>query len=167
MTRVLLTGANGFIAREYSSPFIHSFIRLSDTGQVHILELLLKRGSVSSQTWVLTWNVHSFRRYSVRGTVRTQDKADKIATVYTEYKERLDFIIVEDISTPGAFDQAVISEPPFDYILHTASPLTLKFTDVKSQVVDPAIRGTLEILKSAKNYAPTVKRVVSTKLPPR
>jgi len=111
---------------------------------LHILELLLKRG------------------YSVRGTVRTQDKANKIAAAYHEYQERLDFAIVEDLSKPGAFDQAVVSEPPFDYILHTASPLVFKFTDVQSQIIDPAIQGTVGILEAVKNYAPSVKRVVIT-----
>jgi len=125
MTRVLLTGASGFIA-------------------LHILEVLLKRG------------------YSVRGTVRSQEKANKIATAYPEYKERLDFAIVEDIAKPGAFDQAVISEPPFDYILHTASPVALHPTDVKAQLIDPAVQGTVGILEAVKNYAPTVKRVVIT-----
>ena len=106
-------------------------------------------------------NVH---RYSVRGTVRTQDKANKIAAAYQEYKERLDFAIVEDISKPGAFDQAVVSEPPFDYIVHTASPVLFKFTDVQAELIDPALRGTLGMLEAVKNYAPSVKRVVSMKL---
>lgn len=114
-------------------------------------------------TWVVACNIHNLCRYSVRGTVRTQDKANKIAIAYPEYKERLDFIIVEDITKPGAFHQAVVSEPPFDYILHTATPVTFKFTDVKLHLINPAVRGTLEILEAAKNYAPSVKRVVCTK----
>jgi len=35
----------------------------------------------------------------------------------------LDFAIVEDIAPEGAFDKAVISEPPFEAVIHTASPV--------------------------------------------
>ncbi|KAF8468993.1 hypothetical protein BDZ91DRAFT_792766 [Kalaharituber pfeilii] len=67
-----------------------------------------------------------------------------------------------DIAQSGAFDQAIVSDPPFDYILHTASPFHFNVTDVKKQLIEPAIRGTTGILASAKKYAPTVKRVVIT-----
>ncbi|KAI5794445.1 hypothetical protein DFH27DRAFT_566534 [Peziza echinospora] len=125
MTRVLLTGASGFIA-------------------THVLDILLKRG------------------YSVRGTVRSQDKADKLLAAHKEHQDKLDFVIVEDIAQPGAFDKAVVSEPPFDYILHTASPFHFKVTDVQKDLLDPAVQGTSGILVSAKKFAPTVKRVVIT-----
>jgi len=101
-------------------------------------------------------------RYSVRATVRSQDKADRLAYAYPEYKGNLDFAIVEDIAQSRAFDKAVISDPPFDYILHTASPFHFNVTDPKSQLIDPAVRGTTGILESTKQYAPSVKRVVSS-----
>ncbi|KAL8955431.1 MAG: hypothetical protein Q9183_006649, partial [Haloplaca sp. 2 TL-2023] len=47
-----------------------------------------------------------------------------------------------------------------DYVLHTASPFTQKWTDAVKEVLDPAIRGTLEMLRSIKAHAPSVKRVV-------
>ena len=72
----------------------------------------------------------------------------------------LDFAIVEDIAQSSAFDKAVVSDPPFDYILHTASPFHFNVTDPKSQLIDPAVCGTTGILESIKKYAPSVKRVV-------
>lgn len=51
---------------------------------------------------------------------------------------------------------------PFDFIIHTASPYQVHFDDPVRDCLDPAIKGTTGILKSAKAFAPTVKRVVIT-----
>jgi len=96
-------------------------------------------------------------------TVRSQDKANKIREAHSKYgKDKLDFVIVEDIAQEGAFDQAVKSEPPFEAVIHTASPFHFNVTDVQKQLLDPAVIGTTGILKSIKKSAPTVKRVVIT-----
>lgn len=58
--------------------------------------------------------------------------------------------------------QAVKSDPPFDYVLHTASPFHYNVQDPVKDFLDPAIKGTTGILKAIKAYAPTVKRVVIT-----
>ncbi|KAF2738164.1 NAD(P)-binding protein [Polyplosphaeria fusca] len=112
----------------------------------HTLDVLLKHG------------------HSVITTVRTQQKADKIKAAYKSYadKGQLDFAIVPDIAQEGAFDQAVISDPPFEAVLHTASPFHFNVTDVKKDLLDPAIIGTTGILKSIKKSAPSVKTVVIT-----
>lgn len=125
MTRVLLTGGNGFLA-------------------AHILELLLQRG------------------HSVVATVRSKDKADKVKAAHPEAGDKLDFTIVDDVAREHAFDHAVKSDPPFQAVIHTASPYTFNVTDVQKQLLDPAIIGTTAILKSIKKYAPTVERVVIT-----
>jgi nucleoside-diphosphate-sugar epimerase len=127
MTRVLLTGGNGFIA-------------------AHTLDLLLKRG------------------HSVVTTVRTQQKVEKLTTAYELYVKngQLGFAIVPDIATPGAFDKAVISNPPFEAVLHMASPNRFNITDIKKDLIDPAVEGTVGILKSIKASASSVKRVVIT-----
>lgn len=65
-------------------------------------------------------------------TVRSQEKADKIREAHSNYRrEALDFAIVEDIAVEGAFDKAVVSEPPFEAVLHTASPFHFNVTDVQ------------------------------------
>ena len=58
--------------------------------------------------------------------------------------------------------ETIKSDPPFDYVIHTASPFHYKFTDPVTEVLDPAIKGTTGILKAIKAFAPTVKRVVIT-----
>lgn len=97
-------------------------------------------------------------------TVRTQEKADKIKA---EYKTAVDagqlgFAIVPDIAQEGAFDKAVVSDPPFEAVLHTASPFHFNVTDVQKDLLDPAVIGTTGILKSIKKSAPSVKHVVIT-----
>lgn len=72
------------------------------------------------------------------------------------------YVIVKDIAADGAFDQVVQANPPFEAVIHTASPFHFKTTDNKRDMLDPAINGTTGILKSIKGYAPSVKRVVIT-----
>ena len=66
--------------------------------------------------------------------------------------------IIAAINAP----QAVVSNPPFDYVLHTASPFHFNVQDPVKDFLDPAIKGTTGILKAIKAHAPTVKRVVIT-----
>lgn len=96
-------------------------------------------------------------------TVRSQEKADKIKEAHPGLgKDKLDFAIVEDIAVEGAFEKAVVSDPPFEVVIHTASPFHFNVTDVQKELLDPAIIGTTGILKSIKKSAPSVKRVVIT-----
>ena len=56
----------------------------------------------------------------------------------------------------------MISEPPFDFVIHTASPYHFNIKDPVKDFHEPAINGTTGILKAVRAYAPTVKRVVIT-----
>jgi len=84
-TRILLTGANGFIGS-------------------HILDQLLTKG------------------HSVRAIIRSQAKAQQVLSDFPGFGNRLDFGIVPDITAAGAFDEVIQSNPPFDTVIHTASP---------------------------------------------
>lgn len=80
----------------------------------HVLDILLKNG------------------HRVVTTVRSQEKANKIAQAHSSYgKDKLDFAIVEDIAQENAFDKAVVSDPPFEAVIHTASPFHFNVTDVQ------------------------------------
>ncbi|KAL9112976.1 MAG: hypothetical protein Q9227_002841 [Pyrenula ochraceoflavens] len=101
--------------------------------------------------------------HDVVTTVRSQDKGDRILTAHPGVpKEKLSYVIVEDIAKEGCFDDAVKSNPPFDAVLHTASPFHFNVTDQKKDLLDPAIIGTTGILKAIKANAPSVKRVAIT-----
>jgi len=123
--RVLLTGANGFIAS-------------------HVLSDILARG------------------WSVRAVVRSQEKANQILSDFPNHGSQLDTGVVPDITAPGAFDEVVKSTPQFDTVFHTASPFLYRVISDNREFIDPAIHGTLEVLKSVKAHAPTVTRVVLT-----
>lgn len=94
----------------------------------HVLDILLEHG------------------HSVVTTVRSQEKANKIKEAHPNVgKDKLDFTIVEDIAQEGAFDKAVISEPPFETVIHTASPFHFNVTDVQ-KVWSTLIRASPQLL---------------------
>ncbi|KAJ5485161.1 Ketoreductase azaE [Penicillium diatomitis] len=96
-------------------------------------------------------------------TVRSDEKGKRILENHPDApKERLSYVIVKDVAQDDAFDEAIKSDPPFDYVLHTASPFHFNVQDPVKDFLDPAIKGTTGILKAIKAYAPTVKRVVVT-----
>lgn len=111
----------------------------------HVLDVLLKRG------------------HSVVTTVRSHEKGQKIKAAYSDMSsDQLDYMIVEDIARDGAFAKAVVSDPPFQAVIHTASPFHFQVTDVKKDLLDPAIKGTTGILQSIARNVPSVERVVIT-----
>ncbi|KNZ74711.1 NADPH-dependent methylglyoxal reductase GRE2 [Termitomyces sp. J132] len=74
--------------------------------------------------------------YAVRGTVRSADKAKYLEEYFKTYGHKFEFTIVEDIAKSGAFDEAV------------------------KEILEPAVNGTVGILKSALAYGQDTKRVV-------
>lgn len=65
-------------------------------------------------------------------TVRSQEKANAIKRAHPDYgSDKLETVIVEDIAKEGAFDHAVQSDPPFEAVVHTASPFHFNVTDVQ------------------------------------
>ncbi|KAH0542794.1 hypothetical protein FGG08_002842 [Glutinoglossum americanum] len=110
----------------------------------HILEQLLAKG------------------FQVRSVVRSQAKAEQVHSDHPNAGSKLDFFIVPDITTAGAFNEAVKSTPPFDTIIHTASPFLYSAANDNLDFLNPALLGTTEILKSTKSFAPEVKRVIIT-----
>ncbi|KAI9340857.1 hypothetical protein BDR26DRAFT_820254 [Obelidium mucronatum] len=100
--------------------------------------------------------------YAVRGTVRSQQKADQVRLAlapFVQSADSLEFSIVADIGTTGAFDSAVAG---VDFVLHTASPFHYSVTDPEKDLIDPAVRGTLGVLESVSKHGKSVKRVVIT-----
>ena len=101
--------------------------------------------------------------YSVRGTVRNEGSASKVRKTHSHLlngdDSRLSFAIVQDIVKPGAFDEAVKG---VDGVIHTASPFQLQVEDNERDLLEPALKGTTEILKAVQKNAPQVKRVVIT-----
>ncbi|GJN94209.1 hypothetical protein Rhopal_007283-T1 [Rhodotorula paludigena] len=98
--------------------------------------------------------------YRVRGTVRSQDKADAWAKKHANaFKDgQLEWAIVKDIAAPGAFDEAIKG---VDIVAHTASPFHFDVKDNEKDMLIPALEGTRQCLRAAQKE-PSVKRVVLT-----
>jgi nucleoside-diphosphate-sugar epimerase len=105
--------------------------------------------------------------YRVRAAVRSEAKANTIIS-NEDFKAlglpsgQLEFIVVPDLATPGAYDMAV---KDVKAIIHIASPITtggkLTADQYDEYFIKPAISGTLGMLKSAAG-SPTVERIVIT-----
>lgn len=101
--------------------------------------------------------------HTVVFTVRSLTKGAAVLEIFPDIPAtRLSFVIVEDIAAPGAFDQAVKSDPPLEAVLHTASPFHFNISDIKKDMLEPAVEGTVGILRSIKQRAPEISRVVIT-----
>jgi nucleoside-diphosphate-sugar epimerase len=102
--------------------------------------------------------------YHVRAAVRSQARADAILATRPikclNPGSRLSFILVPDIVVEDAYDQAVKGAK---YIIHVASPVpnpTITY-DFETQIIQPAVQGTIGILNSARKTS-GIKRIVIT-----
>ncbi|KAL9115945.1 MAG: hypothetical protein Q9227_000313 [Pyrenula ochraceoflavens] len=102
--------------------------------------------------------------YRARIVVRHNGSIEKLRgnQRIRRHERDIDFTIVPDQQTVGAFDDAVRN---VDYIIHLANPIPGSWDDseidVKRDILDPAIRGSTRILESAIK-SPSVKRIVMT-----
>lgn len=122
MTKVLVTGANGYIAQ-----------------------------------WIVRYLIEG--GYDVLGTVRSNDKGDRLARFFGP---KFQYAVVPNIVDPHAFDQVLKDHPEITVVLHTASPFSFEVEEPERDILKPAIEGTKLILDSIFNYAPQVTRVVIT-----
>jgi dihydroflavonol-4-reductase len=100
--------------------------------------------------------------YTVHGTVRSLKSKERYEYLYNLANASTNLKLFEaDLSQEGAFDEAIVGT---SIVFHTASPISLTLlgsTDLQRDMIDPAIQGTLNVLKSASKTA-TVRRVVIT-----
>jgi dihydroflavonol-4-reductase len=96
----------------------------------------------------------------VHAAVRNPDRKDKLkhldelaanATGNISYFKA-------DLLVEGAYEEAMQG---CEVVFHTASPFILKYDDPQKDLVDPAVKGTRNVLESV-NRVPSVKRVVLT-----
>jgi len=97
--------------------------------------------------------------YKVRGTVRSlKDKKKYEYLTAMDPSNTMLELVEADLLKETGWD-AVISGT--EYVLHLASPYALNVNNPKIDLVDPALNGTLNILKACEK-AKTVKKVVLT-----
>ncbi|EKG12658.1 NAD-dependent epimerase/dehydratase [Macrophomina phaseolina MS6] len=94
--------------------------------------------------------------HRVRLSVRKQEQIQKLKSLFAAHADKLDFVVIPDITKPDAFDGSLAG---VDYIFHLASPMPGKGSDFKADYVAPAVQGTESMLNAAKAEK-SVKRVI-------
>ena len=90
--------------------------------------------------------------YQTTASVRSEAKAQEILDLHPSWKGKVTFVVVEDITPPGAFDEVFKQEKNgFDYIIHTASPVNFSVTDFQKDLIDPAVQGYIASFHYASN----------------
>ncbi|CAD6566020.1 MAG: methylglyoxal reductase (NADPH-dependent) gre2 [Tremellales sp. Tagirdzhanova-0007] len=96
--------------------------------------------------------------FRVRATVRSTSKGEYLEKLF-KGEGRFDYVIVEDITQDGGFDEAVKG---VDAVAHTASPFYTTGVKDPQELIQPAVKGTTGIMKSIQKSNPKCKRVVIT-----
>lgn len=108
-------------------------------------------------SWLVKLLLH--RGYTVNATVRDPNDPKKVEHLRSldGAKERL-HLFPANLLVEGSFDAAVEG---CEGVFHTASPFFNDAKDPEAELLDPAVKGTLNVLNSCAKV-PSVKRVVLT-----
>ncbi|KAG9142948.1 hypothetical protein Leryth_006218 [Lithospermum erythrorhizon] len=108
-------------------------------------------------SWIVKFLLQ--RGYTVKATVRDLGDPKKTAHLLAldGAKERL-HLFKANLLEEGSFDAVVEG---CEGVFHTASPFYHAVTDPQAELIDPAVKGTLNVLGSCVK-SPSVKRVVVT-----
>ncbi|KAM4072866.1 hypothetical protein ACB094_11G172000 [Castanea mollissima] len=111
--------------------------------------------------YIASWLVKLLleRGYTVKATVRDPNdpkKTDHLLAL-DGAKERLK-LFKANLLEEGSFD-SVVDECVG--VFHTASPVFLAASDPQAELIDPAVKGTLNVLKSCSKFS-SIKRVIVT-----
>ncbi|KAI1843933.1 hypothetical protein JX266_009989 [Neoarthrinium moseri] len=94
----------------------------------------------------------------VRGASRSTAKGEAMVQARPQYKDKLDFVQIDDFARAGVFSEAV---KDIDAVIHVASPFTYDTNDNEKELILPAINGMRSILE-ASAATPSIYRVVIT-----
>ncbi|XP_058225313.1 phenylacetaldehyde reductase-like isoform X1 [Rhododendron vialii] len=111
--------------------------------------------------FIASWLVNLLlqRGYTVKASVRNlndQRKTEHLLAL-DGAKERL-HLFQADLLEEGSFDSIVDG---CEGVFHTASPVQFSVSDPQAELIDPALKGTINVLRSCAKV-PSVKRVVLT-----
>ncbi|KAK3422998.1 hypothetical protein EUGRSUZ_G03352 [Eucalyptus grandis] len=108
-------------------------------------------------SWLINLLLH--RGYTVKATIRNTNDSQKTQHLLAlgGAKERL-HLFKADLLEEGSFDSILDG---CGAVFHTASPVVFSASDPQAEIVDPAVRGTSNVLKSCAKV-PSINRVVVT-----
>nr|POE74230.1 tetraketide alpha-pyrone reductase 1 [Quercus suber] len=111
--------------------------------------------------YIASWLVKLLlqRGYTVKATVRDPNNPKKTDHLLAldGAKERLK-LFKANLLEEGSFDSVV---DDCVGVFHTASPVFLAASDPQAELIDPAVKGTLNVLKSCSKFS-SIKRVIVT-----
>ena len=130
----------------------------------------MKKGTYENKILKYWWSVG----YEVHGTVRSLKNKQRLQHLYDSEKEfpQGKLILFEaDLGKKGSFDSAIEGNhyglislnliQGCTYVIHTAAPVEVVYTDPIKNLVEPAIEGTKNVLDSC-GKSKSVKRIVMT-----
>ncbi|KAJ6895806.1 LOW QUALITY PROTEIN: cinnamoyl-CoA reductase 1 isoform X2 [Populus alba x Populus x berolinensis] len=117
----------------------------------------IERGSGYIASWLVKLLLH--RGYTVKATVRDPNDPKRTEHLLNldGAKERL-HLLKANLVEEGSFDPVVDG---CESVFHVASPVFLGTNDPQADLIEPAVKGTLNVLKSCAKF-PCVKRVILT-----
>jgi len=95
--------------------------------------------------------------YIVHASVRSKDEKKVAHLTNLKGSERIKFFEA-DLLSEGSFDACIEDA---ELVFHCASPYVLSVTDAQKQLVEPAVKGTVNVLNSCKK-GKNVRRVILT-----
>lgn len=112
--------------------------------------------------YIASWLVQQLleQGYKVNATVRNKSKiakVDHLLDLQKKFAGKLK-LYEADLLKEGTFKEAM---EDCELVIHTASPFKVNVKDAQKELIDPALKGTRNILNQV-NETPTVKRVVLT-----
>ncbi|XP_051118066.1 phenylacetaldehyde reductase-like isoform X2 [Andrographis paniculata] len=143
----------GFSPREHVDHTAESTERMSGREQVVCV--------TGASGYIASWLVKTLleRGYTVKATVRNLRDPAKIDHLKAlEGAEGRLHLFQASLTEDGSFDSVVDG---CQGVFHTASPCFVSASDPQSELIEPAVKGTLNVLQSCRK-APSVRRVVLT-----
>lgn len=108
---------------------------------------------------VLDATLASPRNYRVRGTLRSLSKKEAVLARLSEQdRQRVEFVEVADTATSDLLPAV----RGVEIIYHTASPYQLDVKDAERDLLQPAVEGTLNVLRFAKREKSVQKIVITS-----
>ncbi|CAL5865832.1 uncharacterized protein PFLUO_LOCUS38 [Penicillium psychrofluorescens] len=87
--------------------------------------------------------------YRVRLSIRDLKQEAVLRARYSEFGGSIEVSLVPDFSKQEYFDTALKN---VDYVFHLASPMPSAGGNLKKDYIDPAVNGTLAVLRAANAY---------------
>ncbi|KAL4949417.1 hypothetical protein BDW69DRAFT_202854 [Aspergillus filifer] len=95
----------------------------------------------------------------VRGATRSPAKGEAMIAARPQYRDRLEFVRIDDFERPGGLEEAVRG---VDGVVHVASPFTYDTSNNEKELILPAINGVKAILAASAAPDSKVRRLVLT-----